>query len=240
MKLINIITLYLFFFSNNIIYSQDCNGLISIQVNYEKVEIFFNDSLVAIASTTIELPVGKHQLKIIKSGSEWGSEQIIDTISIVDCGQEISINYQFTESKILKTEPSNVSVYYNENILGYTPLKLQNNYPKLKLIKSGYEELIINNNEITESAIKLNLIEIKDEKLFYEKNLFGILIGTALLLGGTSAYYKIKADDKFEEYKITGNSSVLQLTRDYDLISGITLGALQINFGLLIYFFLVD
>lgn len=239
MKLIKFSIFILLFNYVNVL-SQECVGLISIQVDYNKIKIYLNDSLVSKTSTTIEVPIGKHKIKIMKDDGEWGSEIITDSISIVDCGQEMNINYTFSENKILKTEPSNVAVYNNEKIIGYTPLRLIKNYNKITLNKPGYESLTINSNEISDKMIKLELKNTMEEKMFYEKNIFGILIGSALLLGGTSAYYKIQADNKFDEYKITGNPETLQQTRNYDLISGITLGVLQINFGLLIYYFLVD
>lgn len=239
MKLINSLILIILFNSTEII-PQECVGLVSIQVNYENIKIFVNDSLVSKSSTTFEVPFGKHEIKIIKDNEEWGREIIADSIAIVDCGQEISINYVFSENKILKTEPSNVAVYNNEELIGYTPLRLIKNYNKLILNKEGYEDVEINYNEIPESAIQLNFKDLQNEKMFYEKNIFRILIGSALILGGTSAYYKIQADNKFDEYKITGNSQTLKQTRKYDLISGITLSALQVNFGLLIYYFLID
>ena len=45
---------------------------------------------------------------------------------------------------------------------------------------------------------------------------------------------------KFDEYQIVGDPALLDQTDKYDLISGITFTALQINFGLIIYLFLTD
>jgi hypothetical protein len=39
---------------------------------------------------------------------------------------------------------------------------------------------------------------------------------------------------------MTGNDDYLRQTRRYDLISGITFGAVQVNFGLLLYYFLKE
>ena len=69
---------------------------------------------------------------------------------------------------------------------------------------------------------------------------FKILIGSAAVLGGISAYFKIKADKKYDDYLNTKNQSTLDEVDRLDLISGITFGLLQINFGYLIYKFLTD
>ena len=59
-------------------------------------------------------------------------------------------------------------------------------------------------------------------------------------LGATTAFFKLKADNRYDEYRQSGDPSLLDQTNRLDLVSGITFVALQINFGLIIYFFLVD
>ena len=51
---------------------------------------------------------------------------------------------------------------------------------------------------------------------------------------------KLEADKKFDDYLITGEQTLLDQTDRLDVISGISFVALQINFGLIVYFFLVD
>lgn len=75
---------------------------------------------------------------------------------------------------------------------------------------------------------------------FFTSTTFKILIGSAAVLGGISAYFKIKADKKYDEYLNTKNQSTLDEVDRLDLISGISFGLLQINFGYLIYKFLAD
>ena len=88
--------------------------------------------------------------------------------------------------------------------------------------------------------MRLEEAGIQNGKSFYEKGLFKYLIGGLVVLGGTTAYFKLEADKKFEEYQLTGSNNLLDETRRYDLISGITFGALQINFGILLYYFLSE
>jgi len=70
--------------------------------------------------------------------------------------------------------------------------------------------------------------------------LFKVLLGTAIALGATTAYYKLEADKNFDEYQVTGDPAALEQTDKYDLISGITFVAMQIDFGLILYLFLSD
>ncbi len=75
---------------------------------------------------------------------------------------------------------------------------------------------------------------------FHESSLFKILTGCSIVLGSISAYYKINADKKYDEYILTKDHTLLIKVNKFDLISGISLGLLQINFGYLIYRFLTD
>ncbi len=98
-----------------------------------------------------------------------------------------------------------------------------------------------NKNEIKSfSESSNNVIVPTPSKSFLDSDLFKVLIGTAVVFGGTSAYYKLKADDNFDLYNSSGKQDYLDKTNKYDLISGIAFGALQINFGVLIYFFLKE
>ena len=75
---------------------------------------------------------------------------------------------------------------------------------------------------------------------FFSSGTFKILIGSAAVLGGVAAYFKIKADRKYDDYLQTKNRSTLDEVDRLDLYSGIAFGLLQINFGYLIYKFLTD
>jgi len=80
----------------------------------------------------------------------------------------------------------------------------------------------------------------KREESFFNSATFKILIGSAAVLGGIAAYYKIRADKKYDDYLLTKNQKQLDEVNRYDLYSGISFGLLQINFGYLIYKFLTD
>lgn len=75
---------------------------------------------------------------------------------------------------------------------------------------------------------------------FFSSDAFKILLGSAAVLGGAAAYFKIQADKKYDEYLQTKNQSTLDDVNRLDLISGISFGLLQINFGYLIYKFLTE
>ncbi len=55
---------------------------------------------------------------------------------------------------------------------------------------------------------------------FFRSSTFKILIGSAAVLGGVAAYFKIKADRKYDDYLQTKNSSTLDEVDRLDLYSG--------------------
>ncbi|MCX6167847.1 MAG: hypothetical protein NTX65_00785 [Ignavibacteriales bacterium] len=82
--------------------------------------------------------------------------------------------------------------------------------------------------------------KLKKVDTFFSSATFKILLGSAAVLGGIAAYYKIRADKKYDDYVISKNQSTLDEVNRLDLYSGISFGLLQINFGYLIYKFLSD
>lgn len=145
------------------------------------------------------------------------------------------------EEVLLNSSPQDAYVFCNDSLIGNTPLFVQSSLRNLTLRKSGYDDVSIIFDDITSGKIvPMNYKGQEKEKSFFEKNIFKILTAGIVVLGATTAYFKLKADNKFEEYELSGNSRLLDDTRKYDLISGITFTALQINFGLLLYYFLIE
>jgi hypothetical protein len=142
---------------------------------------------------------------------------------------------------LLNSNPQDAYVFWNDSLIGNTPLFIKSRFQNLKLVKNGYDDLYLSFNDIIPGKIySMNFNGENLEKSFIERNIFKILTAGIIVLGGTTAYFKLKADDKYEEYIFSGDPELLNDTRKYDLISGITFVALQITFGLLLYFFLTD
>ena len=142
---------------------------------------------------------------------------------------------------LLNSSPQDAQVYFNDSLVGKSPLFIKTNFRKLTLRKSGYDDLEISSEEIrTGKIFFMNYQVPEEEKNFFEKDIFKILTAGIVILGATTAYFKLEADKKYDEYQFTGDSELLDDIRKYDRISAITFTALQINFGLLLYFFLTD
>lgn len=154
---------------------------------------------------------------------------------------EDSIKTSINEEVLLNSKPQDAYVFYNDSLIGNTPLFVQSNFKNLTLRKSGYDDLNISYNDITQAKIFSMIFNGEDREVsFFDKDIFKILVAGIVVLGGTTAYFKIKADNKFDEYQFSGDSGLLSETRKYDLISGISFGALQVNFAMLLYYFLIE
>lgn len=58
--------------------------------------------------------------------------------------------------------------------------------------------------------------------------------------GIMSFYFKQLANDKYDEYQLTGDASLLDKKRKYDIISGISLVVFQVALAGLIYFLIIE
>lgn len=222
-------------------YAQDCKADVIISTNLESAQLFLNDSLKQIGNEfQLELEPGTHIITLSSNSRVWDSELIIDTLEITDCSS-ISFTYNFKSRVFVNSNPQNVYVIQSDSITGFTPLWLEDDFQSLLLRKPDYSEITLSRNDLV-PGIKPELQFIGENKTtsFYESALFKVLTGTLIALGATTAYYKLEADKTFDEYQITGDPALQEKTEKYDLISGVTFVALQINFGFILYFFLAD
>lgn len=234
-------SLFLCLISVSSSFTQDCKANVIISTNLENTEIFLNDSLKQIGNEfQLELEPGTHIITLSSNSRVWDSELIIDTLEITDCSS-ISFTYNFKSRVFVNSNPQNVYVIQSDSITGFTPLWLEDDFQSLLLRKPDYSEITLSRNDLV-PGIKPELQFIGENKTtsFYESALFKVLTGTLIALGATTAYYKLEADKTFDEYQITGDPALQEKTEKYDLISGVTFVALQINFGFILYFFLAD
>jgi len=220
---------------------QDCKAKVTIRTDVENANLFVNDIYQSKGNVfKLELEPGYYKIRIVEDFKKWNTNKLEDTLRINDCG-DLTFNYKLVNKLFLDSNPQNIYVKESDSLIGFTPLHLDENFQTLLLQKPGYADEIISNQEVS-AGVKPELEfigQVKGES-FYESTLFKVLIGTAIALGATTAYYKLEADKKFDEYQLTGDPAALEQTDKYDLISGITFVALQIDFGLILYLFLTD
>lgn len=233
--------IFLIFLPISVIQSQDCKSKLVIETDLVHVNILVNDSLVSeslIYST--ELPDGFYKIVVMENVDRYDAKMFTDSIELKNC-EEKKLVYKTEEKVYLDSSPQDAYVYSGDSLLGNTPLFIPKSISELRLSKPQYEDKILFKDQFQlNPKINLNFIGNHKEESFFYSTTFQVLAGTALVLGAASAYYKLKADDAFDEYQFTGNKEKLDETDKYDLVSGITFTALQINFGYILYRFLTE
>ena len=225
----------------NYSFSQNCKATISLKTDVDSSLIFLNDAFLGKGNVTFEAPKGNYYIKVTESLMRWDAKSFYDTVEVKNC-EDINRNYFFNKTVYLQTDPADVYVYHDNDLIGHTPLRLGIVNQDLVLKKNGYEDKYISEDQLNNNKVisLVGLYNNENQESFFDGTEFKLLLGSLIVLGGTTAYFKLKADDKFQEYQFTGNGEYLDQTHKYDLISGITFGLVQINFGILVYHFLFD
>ncbi|MGE5810118.1 MAG: hypothetical protein ACM339_01350 [Ignavibacteria bacterium] len=221
----------------------DCKPELSVETDINQALIFINGNIAGRGELDSAVEKGKYVIIVKENTDEWNAKVYIDTLLAYEC-REYSLNYKFNSRIYLKTEPQDVYVYRSDSLFGHTPIFINRSDfigNSFELRKPGYDNKVISLGDIENSSIvKLNYSGKEYGESFYEKDIFKVLVGSIIILGGTTAYFKLKADEEFDNYQSNGSLRSLYNTRRYDLISGISFAALQINFGVLIYYFFID
>lgn len=223
-----------------IAYSQECKSVLIIHSSIENVRIVINDSLEFKDQFEIELSSGDYRISILEDSDRWDAKSFHNSFTLDSC-ETMELSITFSHEVLIDSYPQDAKVLAGDSLLGYTPLLLHHTFRSVNLKKDGYaeKEITIDHN-LSKINASLEFIGQQDRENFLSKPIAKVLFGTMIALGATSAYYKIEADNNFDEYLKTGELKYKDRTEQYDLISGITLGLTQINFGYLIYKIFID
>jgi hypothetical protein len=176
------------------------------------------------------------------------------------CSQEV--DYLHISYNYINTIPQNAVVYLNNDYIGSTPVRFLNNLVDstrtnvIKIKLKDYHEytltfiktdLPLNKNIALVPVNKIvnsNDIVLKNQSNIFRKPRKIIPVALSSIVSGGAAvfsfYFKRLANDRYDEYINMGNRSKLDLTKKYDLYSGIGLGIFQVAFVSLLYFLLIE
>ncbi len=223
------------------VFAQDCRSVLNVITDNDSARIYINGNLSGIGKTELELEKGIYVVKAEEPPPVWNARILTDTVNLTGCNKTQIIHFTFASYRYINSSPQDASVFAHDSLIGYTPLFISAGYKEAELTKDGYDSKKFSPESLPYGkTITLKFTGTPEGKHFFRKDIFKYLVGGIVVLGGVTAYFKLKADNRFSEYQATGTQSKLDETRKYDLISGIAMGGLEINFGLLIYYFLTD
>lgn len=222
------------------VYAQEAKTKLIITASPTGAYIFIDGKLEGRGKLEIVIPAGKYNICVKESLIKWTGAETTDEITVSGSENKIEKHYSLEKPVLLNTEPQNARVLSRDSVIGYTPLLLNPAVKNVTLLKYNYGPQNININPSDKNEINLGTPVNGNNKSFVKSVWFKVLIGSAAVLGTVAAYYKIHADKKYDEYLTSKNSSILSEVNKYDDISSVALGALQINFGALLYFLLTE
>lgn len=166
----------------------------------------------------------------------------------------LTIPYNYVNSV-----PQNADIYLNGTYIGKTPMHFKWEKDDLKrsitLKLEGYAEFNYtppNGEELINKTFMLiplagmreKEIVFKDKSYAFPKpfKIVPIIISSAVTAASAilAYYFKSLAIDKNDEFEQTGDPSLIDKKKKYDLIGGISIAVFQIGFGALIYYHFID
>lgn len=213
---------------------------LSVRTSDSQSKIYLNDHLSGVGRVDTILPAGTYNIRVEENSINWNRGIIIDTVILTGNSDIIEKTYSFPLRKRITTIPHSAEVFSGTTHYGYTPIEISEDVT-LTLRLRGFRDSEIRTDSLElNSLIYLQPLNSEMRTEITKSPLLKYLVGGIILFGGTAAYFKLKADIEFDRYKSGGDKSLLDATRKYDLISGISFGLFQVNFGVLIYYFLEE
>lgn len=199
------------------------------------------------------LPPGKYLMTIQhpELGS-WFTGSITDTV-MLNAGESRALTYSLTRRFSIASDPFAAEVVLGDSLLGTTPLVITGAadalLPRLSIRRSGYRSVTPSPSDLKGNSLFLTL---SHDPYGPAENMLSAgapgrnpvpvyLTGAAAVLSGAAAaYFKVKADNRYASYRISGNPALLRETNQLDTSAGIALAATQLSLGLFAYLLLSE
>ncbi len=236
-------------------YSQESNrpyGKLSVTSNIANIDVFVDSVLVGLTPLdAMHVTTGKHTVCVASEGfRSWMASPVCREVDVT-IGEETRLRLDVLRSIQITSEPYGAAIFYRDSLLGETPF-IFSTYAEqgiVRVSKDGYENLSLAFDTST-SLLHCSLlpslgphnnfastIYLNKEQ---SKNILPVAVtaSSAVVTGIAAAYFKIRADNLYSDYKTTGNREQLDRIRQLDLASAVALGASQLSLILLTYFLL--
>jgi hypothetical protein len=221
-----------------------------MSTNIEGATVFVDGDSIGVTPVTFQIAPGAHHVRILSDVANWLTEPIRDSITVA-LGERRTLHYTFPQKFLVLSTPSGAEVIVGDSVIGTTPLVIRpEQRESFNLRKVGYEETPLEfanasrgilattlnkkwQREATEAIFKESEVKSSPLKLY-------VAGAATIIAGATSAYFKLKADNRYSDYIRTGNATSLAEVDRLDTAAGVALAATQISLGLFTYFLLSE
>lgn len=230
---------------------------ITFLTDVDSARVIIDGSFVGCTPVTVDtLQPGMHEVRLFHPDVEnWLTERVTDSIN-VSPGDVRTLRYAFVPRYLLRSIPDGAEVYLGDSLVGAAPsiirITSRMEGQTIQLRKEGYETIPVQPAHSERGVITVMLPPLwrqgsQKEAVFREemtngkRNLRLYIAGTATVLSGVAAaYFKVLADNRYDEYLRTGNPALRTETNKLDTASGVALAITQIGLGLFTYFLLSE
>ncbi len=233
---------------------RDTFAVLTVTSPVAGVIVFLGDSSLGTVPVKVRnVNPGIHVLRYIyPGGRDWEHPALTDTV-VVRSGEQIERTAVFPSYIRITSEPYGAAISVNDSMLGTTPYLLSSSSPLGGMIlfsKEGCEpvRLPISGNEKEIHAVLKrtkgsdSLGNVKSPYLAQNQQEVSVPVivstGAAILAGASAAYFKVKADNYYQDYQASGDAAALSNVTKFDRFAGISLAVCQINLGFLVYYLL--
>ena len=223
---------------------------ISIHSATEGVRVYIDSQFVGtVPFDSLSIAAGLHVLRFVHPQTvQWLRTTIEETLSL-HAREHISRTIVFPETSFIISEPYGAIVRINGTIVGETPLYFSQNeiLTFVTLSKNGYCEMTIpfsNSMSVVLQPLDSSPTAIGTTTMSpflsenQSKSSLPVYLTTAatIVAGAAAAYFKIKADNAYGDYRRNGDLNSLEIVHRNDRASGISLVICEVNLLALTYF----
>jgi hypothetical protein len=215
--------------------------------------ILYLDSVNIGTSPVRDLAIfpGHHTLRCMSAERDvWPAAVTAETL-VVRPGDTVHCHCVLPRVYHVASDPGGAEIFLGDSIVAVTPAFLTDRYRGRPLFvrAAGHEEELLVLPE-SSGVVYVRLRpdptgkELPPGPLITESQQQDMLpvylsSGTAILSGVAAAYFKIKADSYYNDYRESGDPALLDRVHRYDTISGVSLVVSQVSIGALAYLLLL-
>ena len=231
--------------------TQFSHALLTVRSSLPGVRVFIDTfALGTVPLDTVAIDTGGHILHFVHpDGNQWLYPAMTETL-IVHPSEHIERTVHFMELYSVTSEPYGATVQWNDSVLGQTPLRipLPSSHPVIMLSKDGFQkETVPLSSDVRNMHVVLHPLTggMGSASSLYltqqqSKNSMPLYLatGATVLTGAAAAYFKIKADNAYLDFRRNGDQSSLDQVHKFDTLSGVSLVVSELNLLLLTYLLL--